>query len=195
MIEKIKLKFDGDLPGFMSKETIDYHYGKHYQNYIDNTNAYIDSENIELLDIINPDIDKTIKLKQNACQVYNHQLFFEALTDKENEPCEELMDWIINQYRTFDIFKKQFEMSANNLFGSGYTTLYLWQSQSGKKIAIGSFSNEQMAILKDEVPLLTLDLWEHSYYIDFKNDRKSYINNFWKYIDWDVVYKRLKKEL
>ena len=196
MIEKVNIDYRAGLPGFMSSETVGYHYGKHYQGYLDKANKYYEEYSSNLLNIINPDTDVDKEAKFNACQAYNHQLFFEQLTYIENEPCEELMDWFVKEYGSFEAFKARFEKEANEFKGSGYVTLSLWEGCCiGERASILSFSNETnsyMSPYNSKRLLLTLDLWEHAYYIDFRNDRSEYIKNFWQYVNWDVVYKRLK---
>lgn len=196
MIEKVKIDFTC-LPGFMSSETIDYHYGKHYQGYLDKANKYYEEYSSNLLNMINPDNDVDKEAKFNACQAYNHQLFFEQLTYVENQPCEELMDWFAKEFGSFEEFKMRFEEEANNFKGSGYVTLSIWEGICvGERGTISSFTNEinsYMSYFDSKKLLLTLDLWEHSYYIDFRNKRSEYIKNFWRYVNWDIVYKRLKE--
>lgn len=198
MIEKVNIDF-ASLPGFMSSETVDYHYGKHYQGYLDKVNKYYEEHSSNLLNIINPSNDVDKEAKFNACQAYNHQLFFEQLTYIENQPCEELMDWFVKEFGSFEEFKVRFEKEANEFKGSGYVTLSVWDGVCiGERASITSFTNEinsYMSYFDSERLLLTLDLWEHSYYIDFRNNRSEYIKNFWRYINWDVVYNRLKKTL
>lgn len=195
MIEKINIDFTC-LPGFMSSETVDYHYGKHYQGYLDKVNKYYEKHNNNLLNIINPYININNETKFNACQAYNHQLFFEQLTYIENQPCEELMNWFVKKFGSFEEFKARFEKEANSFKGSGYVTLSVWDGVCGSDCAsILSFENEKNSYISSfdyKQLLLTLDLWEHSYYIDFRNNRSEYIKNFWRYVNWDVVYKRLK---
>lgn len=201
MIEKVNIDF-ACLPDFMSSETIDYHYGKHYQGYLDKVNKYYEEYSSNLLNIINPDNDIYQEAKFNACQAYNHQLFFEQLTYIKNmPPCEELMDWFAKEFGSFEEFKVRFEKEANELKGSGYVTLSICKTCIGKHASISSFKNETNSYISytpyyDSSPLLlTLDLWEHSYYIDFRNNKSEYIKNFWKYVNWDVVYKRLKDNI
>lgn len=197
MIEKVKIDF-AYLPGFMSSETIDYHYGKHYQGYLDKANKYYEEYSNNLLNVINPDKNIDKEAKFNACQAYNHQLFFEQLTHIENmQPCEELMDWFAKEFGSFETFKELFEKEANEFKGSGYVTLSIYENICvGECAAIKSFTNENNSYISyfDSTKLLlTLDLWEHSYYIDFRNNRSEYIKNFWRYVNWDIVYKRLKE--
>ena len=198
MIEKVNIDF-ASLPGFMSSETVGYHYGKHYQGYLDKVNKYCEDYSSNLLNIINPNKDVDKEAKFNACQAYNHQLFFEQLTYIENEPCEELMNWFVKEFGSFEEFKTRFEKEANEFKGSGYVTLSVWEGTCvGERAAISSFMNETnsyMPYYYSERLLLTLDLWEHSYYIDFRNNRSEYIKNFWRYVDWNVVYNRLKEVL
>ena len=195
MIKKVNIDFVG-LPHFMSSETVDYHYGKHYQGYLDKVNKYYEEYSGNLLNIINPNKDVNKEAKFNACQAYNHQLFFEQLTYIENQPCEELMDLFVKEYGSFEEFKTRFEKESNELKGSGYVTLFVWDGGClGERLSISSFENESNSYTSrynSKRLLLTLDLWEHSYYIDFRNNKSEYIKNFWKYVNWDVVYKRLK---
>jgi Fe-Mn family superoxide dismutase len=201
MIEKVNIDYRAGLPGFMSSETIDYHYGKHYQGYLDKVNKYYEEHSNNLLNIINPDKDIDKEAKFNACQAYNHQLFFEQLTYIENQPCEELMDWFVKEFGSFEEFKTRFEKESNEFKGSGYVTLSICKTCIGEHASISSFKNETNSYISYmpnyglERLLLTLDLWEHAYYIDFRNNRSEYIKNFWQYVNWDVVYKRLKSNI
>ena len=198
MIEKVNINFTC-LPGFMSTETVGYHYGKHYQGYLDKVNKYYEEHSSNLFNIINPDNDVDKEAKFNACQALNHQLFFEQLTYVGNEPCEELMDWFAKEFGSFEEFKTQFEKEANDFKGSGYVTLSIWKGTcTGERALITSFTNENNSYISyfdSKSLLLTLDMWEHSYYIDFRNNRSEYIKNFWRYVNWDVVYNRLKEVL
>ena len=198
MIEKVNIDFVG-LAGFMSSETVDYHYHKHYQGYLDKVNKYYEEYSSNLFNIINPGNDVDREAKFNACQALNHQLFFEQLTYVGNEPCKELMDWFVKEFGSFEEFKTQFEKEANSFKGSGYVTLSIWEGVCvGERASITSFTNENNSYISyfdSKKLLLTLDMWEHSYYIDFRNDRSEYIKNFWRYVNWDVVYKRLKGEM
>lgn len=197
MIEKVNIDFTR-LPGFMSTETVGYHYGKHYQGYLDKVNKHYEEHSSNLLNIINPNNDIDKEAKFNACQAYNHQLFFEQLTYIENQPCEELMNWFVKEFGSFEEFKTQFEKEANEFKGSGYVTLSIWETISGDRASISSFTNESNSYISyfdSKQLLLTLDMWEHSYYIDFRHNRSEYIKNFWRYVDWNVVYNRLKEAL
>lgn len=191
MIEKISLKYDTSLiDNFISSETFYYHYDKHYQAYVDNVNKMVKNtkyEKYSITDIIMSDnVDEN--LLNNALQVLNHQLYFEQFTDKTVKMNDNFLKIINNQFGSLENFKKEFENKSNTLFGSGY--VWLSVNYVGKCI-IHTSKDGNNPIQSYWKPILCLDLWEHSYYIDYRNDRKKYIENFWNNIDWNVIYERL----
>lgn len=197
MIEKIKLNYDPSLiDGFISSETFHYHYDRHYQTYVDNVNKVIKNtkyEEFSITDIIMRSYDTFESdvidepLLNNALQVFNHQLYFEQFTDKPVEMNDKFLEIINKNFGSLEIFKKEFEKEANSLFGSGYVWLSI--NYVGKCI-IHTSKDANNPIQAYWKPILCLDLWEHSYYIDYRNDRKRYIENFWNNIDWNVIYER-----
>ncbi|OGT42420.1 MAG: superoxide dismutase [Gammaproteobacteria bacterium RIFCSPHIGHO2_12_FULL_37_34] len=188
MFQLPKLPYTLDaLHPSISKETLEYHYGKHHQTYVNNLNNLIkDTEfaNLALEDII---MKSTGGLFNNAAQVWNHTFYWSCLTPKSSgEPSRELADAIKKKFNSFDEFKKQFTQSAITLFGSGWT--WLTKNNQGE-LEIMNTSNAQLPMKENKNALLTCDVWEHAYYIDYRNARANYVENFWKIVNWDFVEK------
>lgn len=180
---------DALAPG-MSKETIEYHYGKHLQTYIDNLNKFIigtEFENMPLEDIVKKSDGVVFN---NAAQVWNHTFFFRLLTPEHKKMSENLGKMICNNFVSIDNFKEQFFKSATSLFGSGW--VWLAKNKDGK-LEILSESNAGNPLQKNLIPIMTIDVWEHAYYIDYRNRRADYLNAVWNMIDWDIVEKLLCK--
>ena len=174
----------------MSKLTLDYHYGKHYVGYVQNLNKLVIGTEWE-----NSDIEKIIRestggLFNNAAQVWNHSFFFDQFTAKQTddncEPKDELLESIEVSFGSFGSFKEQFAAAAISQFGSGW----VWVVKVGKELEIKAMSNADTPIKDGEKPILTLDVWEHAYYLDYYNSRANYIVEFWKLIDWCVIKDR-----
>ena len=193
MYTKIELNYDKhNMSDFLSLETFQYHYDVHYNTYINNVNKHLETtQNINktILELINDNKDINQQLLNNILQVYNHELYFEQFTDTLVNKEELLIYQLIEeQFCSFLNFKNIFEELSNKFFGSGYVVLCV---DNNNKLTIQSYNNADNSILHELNTLLIIDLWEHSYYIDYRNDRKRYIENFWKYIDWSVVNNRL----
>lgn len=176
------------LEPVISKETIEYHYGKHEKAYIDNLNRLIKGsqyEDMELEEIIR---NSDGALFNNASQAWNHIFyFFSFAPNTGGEPSGELRKAIDRDFGSFDNFKKAFEDSGASLFGSGW----VWLSTDEKgKLFITQGSNAQNPLKDGLTPLLTFDVWEHAYYIDYKNKRADYLHRLWDIVDWDVVESR-----
>lgn len=174
----------------MSKETLEYHYGKHLQTYIDNLNKQIEGTEFE-----NSSLEEIVKhaegpLFNNAGQTWNHTLFFLTLSpDPKTKPEGKLAEAIDREFGSFDNMKEEFTKQATGLFGSGWT--WLSADQNGK-ISISQESNAGNPLKKGLTPLMTCDVWEHAYYIDYRNKRAEFIKNFWELLDWSVVEKHYK---
>jgi len=184
-IELIELPFKEDaLEPVISKETIQYHYGKHHQTYVNNTNALIKGTAFD--DMLLPDIVKNSDggLFNNAAQAFNHNFYWMCLTAEKVTPNTQLLKLIERDFGNFDAFKEQFLNTAATLFGAGWTWL---ERDSNGKLFITQRSNADTPIIHDRTPLLTIDVWEHAYYIDYRNDRKKYLESLWQYIDWNFV--------
>lgn len=184
-IELMKLPFEEDaLEPVISKETIQYHYGKHHLGYVNNTNALI--KGTELDDMLLPDIVKNSDgaLFNNAAQAFNHNFYWMCLTPDHVAPKAKLVKLIERDFGSFDTFKEQFLTAAATLFGSGWAWLEL---DINEKLSIAQRSNGDTPLIHHHTPLLTIDVWEHAYYIDYRNDRKKYLESLWQFIDWNFV--------
>ena len=179
------------LAPLMCKQTLDCHYGKHYVGYVQNLNKLIigtEWENSTLEDVI---IESTGPLFNNAAQAWNHTFFFDQFTSKkrsadENEPTDELLESIELSFGSFGSFKEQFAAAALSHFGSGW----VWVVKVGQELEIKCTPNAETPIKCGDKPVLTLDVWEHAYYLDHYNSRANFVVNFWALIDWDVIAKR-----
>ena len=176
------------LEPVISRRTIDFHYGKHEKTYIDNLNALIEGtefEDLPLEDIIR---DAKGALFNNASQAWNHIFYFFSFSpDGGGEPDGELRDAIIKQFGSFEQFKKEFVDAGVKIFGSGW--VWLSRDNTGK-LFITQESNAGNPLTQGLTPLLTFDVWEHAYYIDYQNRRKDALERMWDIIDWPIVESR-----
>lgn len=191
-IEKLPYSYSALKP-FIDSETMKFHYSKHYKGYVDKLNKALSKKNygdLELEKIIKniSKYDETIR--NNAGGAFNHALFWNMLSPKSQELKGELLKKITTEFGTFNNFKKKFETTAKDRFGSGWIWLVLTKKNKLKIISTPNQDNPLMNIIKDGgFPLLGLDLWEHAYYLKYKNKRDEYIKNFWKVVNWDFVSK------
>ncbi len=174
----------------ISKETLEYHYGKHHQAYVNNLNNLTkDTEmaNMSLEDVI---MKSTGGIFNNAAQVWNHTFYWNSMTPKSSgAPSGALAEAINKKWGSFDEFKKAFTQSAATLFGSGWT--WLVQNPDGS-LDIMNTGNAGLPMKEGKTALMTCDVWEHAYYIDYRNVRMTYLENFWKLVNWDFVASNLK---
>ncbi|MGB6327544.1 MAG: Fe-Mn family superoxide dismutase [Halarcobacter sp.] len=188
--ELMKLPFALDaLEPQMSKETLEFHYGKHHQTYVTKLNGLIegtDFENKSLVEIIKSSEGGVFN---NAAQVYNHDFFWNGLTPNGSDIPADVQSALTETFGSVEKFKEDFSNAAINNFGSGWT--WLVKDASGK-LSIVSTSNAGTPITQDLEPVLTCDVWEHAYYIDTRNARPAYLENFWKLVNWDFVASNLK---
>lgn len=177
------------LEPYISKQTIQYHYGKHLAAYITNTNKLktgTPNERLPLHEIIR---NASGSLFNNASQVFNHYFYFEALhSASDDKPLDKSADLINRSFGSLEEFKEQFTQAGVSLFGSGW----VWLLKNGEKLEIWPAPNAENPIKNDKYPLLVMDVWEHAYYLDTQNARAKYIENFWKVVNWEVVEKRIK---
>ena len=179
------------LEPFISEKTLEYHYGKHHQAYVNNLNNLIHGTQFE-----NADLETIIKeadggIFNNGAQVYNHTFYFEQFAkDGCQEPKDELKVAIEKQFGSVEAFKEQFSKSATTLFGSGWA--WLVKNDDGS-LEIVQSSNAGNPLRIGKTPLLTCDVWEHAYYLDKQNARPKYIEDFWKILDWKVISERFSK--
>ena len=176
------------LAPHLSKETLEYHYGKHHQTYITNLNNLIKGTEFE-----NADLEEIVKkssggLFNNAAQTWNHTFYWLSLTpNSQGKPAGELAAAIDAKWGSFDAFKAEFDKVAAGTFGSGWAWLV---KKADGSLDLVSTSNAATPLTTDAVPLLTCDVWEHAYYIDYRNSRPNYLGGFWNIVNWDEVAKR-----
>ncbi|MDD4720820.1 MAG: superoxide dismutase [Bacteroides sp.] len=181
------------LEPVISEQTIDFHYGKHLQNYVNTLNNLVKGTEFEsksLNDIVKTAPDGAIF--NNAGQVLNHTLYFQQFTGSQvqKEPKGKLADAIKRDFGSFEDFKNEFNNASTTLFGSGWAWLSV--DKEGK-LKITKEINGSNPLRNDLTPLLGFDVWEHSYYIDFQNRRADHIKALWDIVDWAVVEKRFDK--
>ncbi len=184
------LPFDpGSLSPYISEETIGYHYGKHHKAYVDKLNAAIKDtpdDDKQIVDIIR---SSDGGIFNNAAQVWNHTFYWNCLSpDGGKEPKGDLLEKIKTDFGSFDEFKTLFTKTAATAFGSGWA----WLVKDNKgKLKVTSTPDAKTPITGDDIPLLTCDVWEHAYYIDYRNARPKYIDAFWGLVNWKFVESNL----
>ena len=181
----------GDLAPMMSQETIAFHYGKHFQTYVDNLNRLVDGskyEGLSLGDLVRKAPEGAIA--DNAGQVFNHTLFFEQLTParKAKQPTGEFLFLVEQSFGSLENMIEQLDKAAASFFGSGWT--FLAMDEKGE-LKILSLPNGDNPLRYNLTPLLAIDVWEHAYYLDYQNRRKDYLKNLWLLITWHVVSARI----
>ncbi len=178
------------LAPHISAETIDYHYGKHLQTYVNNLNGLVASG-----EFASSSLEEIVRkapqgpLFNNAAQMWNHTLYFLQLSPTpKTRPTGPLAAAIDRDFGSFDAFREQFAKSALGLFGSGWT--WLAADKPGGKLSIVNALNAGNPLTEGKLPLMVIDVWEHAYYIDHRNARAASIEAFWKIIDWKVAESR-----
>lgn len=173
------------LAPHISAETLDYHYGKHHQTYVTNLNNLIkgtENENLDLVAIIKKSQGGVFN---NAAQVWNHTFYWNSLSPKGGgDPSGKLADAIVKAFGGVAQFKEEFTKTAVGTFGSGWA--WLVQRADGS-LGLVSTSNAATPITGTDRPLLTCDVWEHAYYIDYRNARPKYIEAFWNLVNWEFA--------
>ncbi len=189
--ELMKLPYELDaLSPYISKETLHYHYGKHHAGYIKKLNGLI--EGSPLAEKTLEEIIKTESggIFNNAAQIWNHNFYWQCLTpDGTEKPTGQLLDSINKNFGSLEAFEKAFTEKALSNFGSGWT--WLIKEKNGK-LEIINTSNAGNPMTENKKPLLTCDVWEHAYYVDYRNERNTYLENFWKIVNWKFVEKNFE---
>jgi Fe-Mn family superoxide dismutase len=189
MIENPTLPYELDaLAPHISKETLEYHYGKHHLGYVKKLNAAI--EGTEFADMSLEDIVKKAKggMFNNAAQIWNHSFYWNCMKPGGGgQPSGDLAAAINDAFGSFDAFKEQFTKTAATTFGSGWA----WLVKDDSGLSIISTGNAGTPMTEGKTALLTCDVWEHAYYIDYRNARPSYIDAFWNLVNWDHVASQL----
>jgi len=184
-----KLPYGRDaLVPFLSEETLEFHHGKHHQAYVNNLNGLIPGTRFENATLETMILEADGGIFNNAAQVWNHTFYFEAMSKSGvKSPGGALAEAIQKSFGSFESFREQFTKAAATLFGSGWA--WLVEKEDGS-LAIVQESNAGNPLRNGYKPLLTCDVWEHAYYIDYRNRRPDYIKSFWEVIDWDVISTR-----
>lgn len=177
-----------DLEPVISRRTLEFHYGKHHQAYVNNLNNLIDGtefENSTLEEIV---MKSTGGIFNNGAQVWNHTFYFDQFSkDGCKEPRGKLLVAIDAAFGSFESFKEQFAKASVTLFGSGWSWLVI--NKEGK-LEIVQTQNAGNPITAGLKPIMTCDVWEHAYYLDKQNLRPSYVEDFWKILDWQIISDR-----
>ncbi len=188
MFELPKLPYAMDaLEPHISRETLEYHYGKHHAAYVNKLNELVKGtphEKAALEDIVKKESGAIFN---NAAQIWNHTFYWNCLTAQSGAPGAKLLAALTSSFGSLDEFKKQFSNSAATLFGSGWA--WLAKKPDGK-LEIVPESNAGTPLTRGYTPLLTCDVWEHAYYIDYRNARPKYIEAFWNLVNWSWVEKQ-----
>ena len=173
----------------MSADTLNYHYGKHLQTYLDNVNRMIEGTpfaDMKLKDMITK---AQGALYNTAAQAFNHIIFFKQLTPTPTTISPLLTQALVARFGSVDAFKSEFSNAAAALFGSGWVWLAL---DTNNVLQIVPESNAGNPITRNMRPLMCIDVWEHAYYLDYQNRRGDYIKNFWNLVNWDYIEKRMQ---
>lgn len=191
-IEKLPYSYTS-LKSFIDPETMDVHYNKHYRGYVEKLNLSLQKRklgDLELEDIIRTISKYSKSVRDNAGGAFNHALFWKMLSPKPVKLSSKLSEKLDKNFGSFKEFKKEFETKAKERFGSGWVWLVLTKNNTLKIMTTPNQDNPLMNIIENGgYPILGLDLWEHAYYLKYKNRRDVYIKNFWKVVNWDFVEK------
>ncbi len=189
----------------LSSKTLSFHHGKHLKAYIDNLNKLLPDSGLDGMSlsqlvrkvedcllqpeaVANIDRNKLNTLKNNAGQVLNHIMYFEQFSTSPKPMSNSLQQLLERDFGSVDAFKKEFELNGSTLFGSGW----VWLSyDTNGHLVITQQRNAENPVTMRLNPLLTFDVWEHAYYLDYQNRRGDYLNALWQVIDWQVVESRL----
>ncbi|MDR2057929.1 MAG: superoxide dismutase [Dysgonamonadaceae bacterium] len=179
------------LAPVISEETVNFHWGKHVQAYVNNLNNLLPNTPFE-----RASLEEIIKKAEggifnNAAQVWNHTFYFHSFTPKGgSRPTGDLLQAINAAFGNFDEFKKQFVADGASIFGSGWVWLV---KDADKKLSIVKAPNAENPLRNGFTPLLTFDVWEHAYYLDYQNRRPDHLNSLWVIINWDIINERFLK--
>ena len=177
------------LEPVISKETLEFHHGKHLAGYVNNLNGLLPGSGFEEASLEEIVCKATGGILNNAGQILNHELYFgQFCTPKaENAPTGKLAEAITRDFGSFEAFKEAFQKAGATLFGSGWVWL---SADKDGKLVITQEANAANPVQRGLKPLLTFDVWEHAYYLDYQNRRPDHLNALWHIIDWDVIEKR-----
>ena len=191
--ELMALPYSEDaLEPVISKETIGFHHGKHLLAYVNNLNGLLEGSPLAELSLEEIVLKSEGGMLNNAGQILNHELYFQqfAAPKGDNKPVGKLAEAIEKQFGSFEAFKEEFQKKGATLFGSGWVWL---SADKDGKLVITQETNAANPIQKGLKPLLTFDVWEHAYYLDYQNRRPDHLTALWQIVNWAVVEKRLLK--
>ena len=180
------------LEPVISKQTLEFHHGKHLAGYVNNLNALLEGSPLAGLPLEEIVLKATGGMLNNAGQILNHNLYFEQYRapKADNAPTGKLAEAIVRDFGSFEAFKDAFQKGGATLFGSGWVWL---SADKDGKLVITQEPNAANPIQKGLKPLLTFDVWEHAYYLDYQNRRPDHLAALWQIIDWNVIESRLSK--
>lgn len=179
-----------ELGNIISSTTLELHHGKHLKTYIDNLNKMLPGSGLENLPLAEVVKKSQGGLFNNAGQVLNHTMYFEQFGNGNHSPDGNIKQAIDRDYGSIEAFRKEFEQKGTSLFGSGWVWL---SADNNGKLTITQEPNAGNPITIGLTPLLTFDVWEHAYYIDYQNRRAEYLAALWEIVDWRVVENRLNQ--
>ena len=179
------------LEPVISKQTLEFHHGKHLAAYVNNLNGLLPGSGFEEASLEEIVCKATGGILNNAGQILNHELYFGQFSSPkaDNAPTGKLAEAIVRDFGSFEAFKEAFQKSGATLFGSGWVWL---SADKDGKLVITQEVNAANPIQKGLKPLLTFDVWEHAYYLDYQNRRPDHLAALWQIIDWEVIGKRFE---
>ena len=176
------------LGTIISKETLSFHHGKHLKAYVDNLNKLLPGSGLENLPLSEVVRKSEGGMFNNAGQVLNHAMYFEQFSNTPKVMSPKFAALLERDFDSVEAFKKEFEQKGATLFGSGW----VWLSADAQgKLVITQHKNAENPVTMDLIPLLTFDVWEHAYYLDYQNRRADYLTALWQIVDWAIVESRL----
>ena len=190
MFTLIQLPYAQDaLAPVISAQTLAFHYGKHLQAYVDNLNKLLPGSGLDDLPLEQIVAKASGPLFNNAGQVLNHNMYFTQFAPQPSSPeaTGNLLAQIQKQWGSLDAFKTEFEAKGVSLFGSGWVWL---QTDAQGELSIAQYVNADNPVAHGLTPLLTFDVWEHAYYLDYQNRRAAHLNALWKIVDWKEIENR-----
>jgi superoxide dismutase, Fe-Mn family len=176
------------LEPHMSRETLEFHYGKHHKKYVDTANELIAGTDLDGLTLEDMLQRATGKAFNNIAQAWNHAFFWKCLTPKPQQPNADLAGALERAFGSPDGFRDRFTKAAAGLFGSGWAWLVM---NNDGTLEVTTTRNGDTPLTDGRLALLTCDLWEHAYYIDYRNDRAKYLQHFWPLVNWEFVAENL----
>ena len=172
----------------ISKETLSFHHGKHLKAYVDNLNKLLPGSGLENLPLTEVVKKSEGGIFNNAGQVLNHTMYFEQFSPTPQPMSSKFSALLEHNFGSVEAFKKEFEQKGATLFGSGW--VWLSADKEGK-LTITQQKNAENPVTMGLTPLLTFDVWEHAYYLDYQNRRADYLSSLWQIVDWQIVENRL----